>query len=169
MLYFTLLYFTLLYFTLLYFTLLYFTLLYFTLLYLSRLCVLDQLMNWSNCLALKQLIYTERSKKFVQISRYTLKCLIYSINVAMTIKLCLWRQTFYVSHFPIEQRTGSSWCLEGRLEGQQVIVSELNIYQNMPYYNCCVSGCTNNFRNVGKLPRCHIRHIVYFLSLQTSD
>ena len=32
----------------------------------------------------------------------------------------------------------------------------------MPYYNCCVSGCTNNFRNVGKLPRCHIRHIVYF-------
>jgi hypothetical protein len=22
----------------------------------------------------------------------------------------------------------------------------------MPYYNCCVSGCTNNFRNVGKLP-----------------
>jgi hypothetical protein len=22
----------------------------------------------------------------------------------------------------------------------------------MPYYNCCVSGCTNNFRNVEKLP-----------------
>jgi hypothetical protein len=33
-----------------------------------------------------------------------------------------------ISHFPIEQRTGSSWCLEGRLEEQQVIVSELNIY-----------------------------------------
>ena len=32
----------------------------------------------------------------------------------------------------------------------------------MPYYNCCVSGCTNNFRNVGKLPRCHMRHIVFF-------
>jgi hypothetical protein len=23
-----------------------------------------------------------------------------------------------------------------------------------------------NFRNVGKLPRCHIRHIVYFLSFR---
>ena len=32
----------------------------------------------------------------------------------------------------------------------------------MPYYNCCISGCTNNFSNVGKLPRCHIWHIVYF-------
>jgi hypothetical protein len=31
-----------------------------------------------------------------------------------------------ISHFAIEQRTGSSRCLEGRSEGrQQVIVSEL--------------------------------------------
>jgi hypothetical protein len=36
----------------------------------------------------------------------------------------------------------------------------------MPYYNGCLSTCENNFRNVGKLPRCHIRHIVYFLFLQ---
>ena len=33
----------------------------------------------------------------------------------------------------------------------------------MPYYNCYVSGCTNNFRNVGKRPRCHIRHIGFFV------
>ena len=46
--------------------------------------------------------------------------------------------------------------LEGRLEGQQVIVRELNMYSKMPYYNCCVSGCTNNFRNVGELPRSRI-------------
>ena len=36
------------------------------------------------------------------------------------------------------------------------------------YYNCCVSACTNNFRNAGKLPGWHIRHIVYFLSLPFS-
>jgi hypothetical protein len=74
-----------------------------------------------------------------------------------------------ISHFPIEQRTESSWCLEGRLGGLTSYSERAKYILKMPYYNCCVSGCTNNFRNVGKLPRCHIRHIVYFLSLQTSD
>ncbi len=33
-----------------------------------------------------------------------------------------------ISHFPIEQRTGSSRCSEG----QQAILSELNIYLKTP-------------------------------------
>ena len=38
----------------------------------------------------------------------------------------------------------------------------------MPYYNCCVSGCTNDFRNVGKLSRYAIFGILFIFVRQAT-
>jgi hypothetical protein len=66
-----------------------------------------------------------------------------------------------ISHFQIEQRTGST------VQGQQLKVNE----QNMPTLKDALNiifafqNARRTLGSLGKLPRCHIRHILYCANL----